>query len=234
MRVSAIIVAAGSGTRLGHSEPKAFVELGPQPLLYYSLRTIRELAAVAEVIVTLPPGKEAAARLAAQHAGLRLPLKLTPGGAERQDSVRIALSLTSTDSTLVLVHDAARPFAGAGIFQACIEAAARSGGAIAAIPVTDTLKETVQGMVTATRPRAGLFAAQTPQAFRRELLLAGHAAGAEQPMPATDDAFLVERLGTQVEIVPGSALNFKITTPEDLRLARALIASDQLLASQFE
>jgi 2-C-methyl-D-erythritol 4-phosphate cytidylyltransferase len=234
MKVSAIIVAAGSGMRLGHSEPKAFVALGAQPLLYYSLRTIRDVTAIAEVIVTLPPGKEAAARLTAQNAGLCVPVKLTPGGAERQDSVRIALSLANPDSAVVLVHDAARPFAGAAVFQACIEAASRSGAAIAAIAVTDTLKEATQSMVTATRAREGLFRAQTPQAFRRELLLAGHAAGSEHPMPATDDAFLVERLGTQVEIVAGSALNFKITTPDDLRLARALIASDPLLARQFE
>jgi 2-C-methyl-D-erythritol 4-phosphate cytidylyltransferase len=234
VKVSAIIVAAGSGTRLGYKEPKAFVELGGRPLLYYSLRTIREIAHVTEVIVALPPGKETDARDAVDQAGLRVPVKLTPGGAERQDSVRIALSLVSADSTLVLVHDAARPFAGAEVFAACIEAAARNGGAIAATPVTDTLKEAACSMITATRPRDGLFAAQTPQAFRRELLVAGHAQGVTAPMPATDDAFLVERMGNPVEIVAGSALNFKITTPEDLRLARALIASDPLLARQFE
>jgi 2-C-methyl-D-erythritol 4-phosphate cytidylyltransferase len=234
MRVSAIIVAAGSGTRLGHSEPKAFVELGSHPLLYYSLRTIRDVAPVTEVIVALPAGKEPAARQAAQQARLRIPIKMTPGGPERQDSVRIALSVVSAESGVVLVHDAARPFAAAEVFRACIEAAARSGGAIAAIPVADTLKEAAQGVINATRPREGLFAAQTPQAFRREMLVAGHCAGATRPMPATDDAFLVEQLGSQVEIVAGSALNFKITTPEDLRLARALIAADRQLAGQFD
>jgi 2-C-methyl-D-erythritol 4-phosphate cytidylyltransferase len=234
VRISAIIVAAGSGTRLGYKEPKAFVELGGRPLLYYSLRTVREIASVSEVIVTIPSGMESEARDAVDHAGLRVPVKLTPGGAERQDSVRIALSLASADSTLVLVHDAARPFAGATVFEACIEAAARSGGAIAAIPVPDTLKEVVETIITTTRPRDGLFAAQTPQAFRRELLVAGHARGAAAALPATDDAFLVEQTGNPVEIVAGSALNFKITTPDDLRLARALIASDLLLARQFD
>jgi len=234
MKVSAIIVAAGSGVRLGHSEPKAFVELGSHPLLYYSLRTLRQVEAVAEVIVALPPARESAARIAAQHAGLHVPLKLTPGGAERQDSVRMALSLASPQSSLMLIHDAARPFATAQLFEACIEAAARSGGAIAAIPVADTLKEAVKSTITATRPREGLYAAQTPQAFQRELLLGAHSAASEQQLPATDDAFLVERLGARVEIVPGSALNFKITTPEDLRIARALIASDPLLARQFD
>jgi 2-C-methyl-D-erythritol 4-phosphate cytidylyltransferase len=227
-------VAAGSGVRLGHSEPKAFVELGGHPLLYYSLRTIRDVAAVSEVIVAIPPGKEQAAQLAAHRAGLRMPLRLTPGGAERQDSVRIALALARPESTVILVHDAARPFAAAELFAGCIDAAARNGGAIAAIPVADTLKEAAENIVTSTRPRHGLFAAQTPQAFRREVLIAGHSTGSTQPIPATDDAFLVERLGTAIEIVPGSALNFKITTPEDLRMAQALIAADRLLSRQFE
>ncbi len=234
MKVSAIIVAAGSGVRLGQTQPKAFVELGGRPLLYYSLRSIREVAAIAEVIVAIPPGKEHAAQLAARHAGLRVALKLTPGGTERQDSVRIALSQASAESSIVLVHDAARPFAAAQLFAGCIEAAARYGGAIAAIPVADTLKEAAQTTITATRPRHGLFAAQTPQAFRRDLLIAAHSDGPTEGMVATDDAFLVERMGTRVEIVPGSALNFKITTPEDLRMAQALITADHLLARQFE
>jgi 2-C-methyl-D-erythritol 4-phosphate cytidylyltransferase len=218
---------------LGLSEPKAFVEVGGRPLLYYSLRTIREVADVGEVIVTLPAGREPDARLAAQRAGLSVPLTLTQGGAERQDSVRLALSLANPQSSLILVHDAARPFAAAELFAACIEAAARSGGALAAVPVADTLKEAAQSIVTATRPRHGLFAAQTPQAFKRELLVAGHSAIAGQPIPATDDAFLIEQMGGRVEIVAGSALNFKITTPEDLRIARALIASDRVLAERF-
>src|SRR5215472_14871919 len=106
MKASAIVVAAGSGARLGHPEPKAFVELGHLPLLYYSLRTLREVAQIAEVVVAVPPGKEDAAAAAARRAGLSVPLGLTQGGAERQDSVRIALSLTSSDSDVIVVHDA--------------------------------------------------------------------------------------------------------------------------------
>ncbi len=234
MRATAIIVAAGSGTRLGHQEPKAFVLLGGQPLLYYSLRALRDVAEVAEVIVAIPPGKEAQAHLAGERARLRVPFKLTAGGAERQDSVRIALSSASPESGVILVHDAARPFAAPTLFAACIEAAVHHGGAIAAVPVADTLKEAAQDLITATRPRQGLFAAQTPQAFRRELLIAAHSAAAKRATAATDDAFLVEQLGASVAIVAGSALNFKITTPEDLRMAQALIASDRRLAGQFD
>src|SRR5579875_1325427 len=231
MRASAIIVAAGTGVRLGHSEPKAFVQLGTVPLLYYSLRTLRALSAIGEIIVAIPHGKEADARSAAQRAGVDVPLKLVTGGAERQDSVRLALSMVSAESVVILVHDAARPFAAARLFTDCIAAAVRSGGAIAAIPVADTLKEAQHNIVIATRARDGLVAAQTPQAFRCELLIAAHAAGSTR---ATDDAFLVEQLGAPIEIVAGSTLNFKITTPDDLRLARALIASDSLLSRQFD
>lgn len=234
VRVSAIIAAAGSGTRLGLAQPKAFVSVGAHPLLYYSLRTIRELPQIVEAIITIPPGADESARAQVSQAGLRIPVKLIQGGAERQDSVRIALSITSAESELVIVHDAARPFVSVAIFQACIDAAARSSGAIAAVPVSDTLKQARDGVVLSTSPREGLFQAQTPQAFRRDLLITGHAQSGKEAITATDDAYLVEQLGVGIEIVAGSALSFKITTPEDLRMARALIASDAALARQFD
>ena len=111
MRASAIIVAAGSGSRLGSETPKAFIQVGAQSLLHYSLRTIAQLPAIFEAVVTVPAGMESAARAEAKRAGLEIPLKITPGGIERQDSVRIALALTSAESEWVIIHDAARPFA---------------------------------------------------------------------------------------------------------------------------
>jgi len=226
MRTSAIIVAAGSGIRLGRPEPKAFVHVGGRSLLRWSLRTIADVAEIAEVVIAVPEGREAAARAEITAAGLEVPVKIAAGGAERQDSVRIALALTSAESELVAIHDAARPLAPAALWIACLRAAERVGGAIAAMPLADTLKRVEDRAITATLPRAGLWQAQTPQAFRRELLCEAHKRALETHVVATDDADLVERIGGQVEVVQSSALNLKITTPEDLELAEALASAE--------
>jgi 2-C-methyl-D-erythritol 4-phosphate cytidylyltransferase len=225
MRTSAIIVAAGSGSRLGAGQPKAFVSLGGRTLLARSLATVAALRELFEVVITVPPGMETEARAEARRAGMTIPVKITAGGIERQDSVRIALSLTSAESDLVVIHDAARPFASPALFERCIEAAARCGGAIAAIPVADTLKRVEKNMIEATLPRAGLYQAQTPQAFRRRLLIDAHERARAAGITATDDADLVERLGQRVEIVEAAALNLKITTRSDLQIAEAIAAT---------
>jgi len=234
MKASAIIVAAGSGTRLGFDVPKAFVELGGRTLLWYSLRTIGAVAPIEEAVVTVPPAMEPQARAQVRAAGLEIPVKLTPGGAERQDSVRIALGLTSAEAELVVVHDAARPFATPAMFAATLAAAERLGGAISATPVADTLKRVGAGAgrsdgndraIVGTVAREGLWQAQTPQAFRRTLLIRAHDRAVLDALVATDDADLVERLGATVAVVDGSTLNFKITTADDLRLAELLVAN---------
>jgi 2-C-methyl-D-erythritol 4-phosphate cytidylyltransferase len=233
MRASAIIVAAGSGQRLGFEVPKAFVPLGAHPMLYYALRTISSVASIVEAVIAVPPGMESQARDEVTAAGVRIPVKLTPGGAERQDSVRVALALTSAESDLVIVHDAARPFARSELFAACLETAARAGGAIAAVPVADTLKQVEEKTIRATVARAGLWQAQTPQAFRREVLIEAHRHAEREHINATDDADLVEQLAAhgqvlaKVEIVESSAANLKITTPADLAFAE-LLAREQL------
>jgi len=177
---------------------------------------------------------ESQARAQVRTAGLEFPVKLTAGGAERQDSVRIALGLTSAEAELVVVHDAARPFATPAMFAAALDAAARSGGAIAATPLADTLKrvDPVLGSgfaqdraITATVARANLWLAQTPQAFRRTLLIRAHERALNDHLIATDDADLVEQIGGRVEVVDSSTLNFKITTAEDLRLAELVVAA---------
>jgi 2-C-methyl-D-erythritol 4-phosphate cytidylyltransferase len=225
MRASAIVVAAGSGRRLGSDTPKAFVPLAGCPILRYSLRTVAAVPSIVEAVIAVPSGMEPQARAEARAAGLRIPVKLTPGGVERQDSVMVALGLVAAESELIVVHDAARPFADAKLFEACLEAAARSGGAIAAIPLSDTLKRVEGRIIKATMPRAGLWQAQTPQAFRRQLLVEAHRRAASDSIAATDDADLVERLGATVEVVEGSATNLKITTRADLEIAEALARS---------
>jgi 2-C-methyl-D-erythritol 4-phosphate cytidylyltransferase len=224
MRASAIIVAAGSGARLGMGVPKAFVPLDGRPLLHYSLRSLCAVEEIGETVVTVPAGMEAAARFEAEAAGLAMPVKVTAGGTERQDSVRIGLALTSAEAEIVVVHDAARPFAPPSLFATCIEAARRAGGAIAATSLADTLKRAENNIVIATIPRAGLWQAQTPQAFRRAMLLTAHERAERERWAATDDAELVERCGATVEVVESSPLNLKITTPADMEIARLIAA----------
>jgi 2-C-methyl-D-erythritol 4-phosphate cytidylyltransferase len=204
--------------------PKAFVPLGGRPLLHYSLRAIATLEQIGEAIVTVPAGMEPRARTEVERARLEIPVKLVAGGAERQHSVRIALGLTSAESEVVLVHDAARPFATPALFAACIDAALRAEGAIAAIAVADTLKRVESYTITATFARDGLWQAQTPQAFRRAALVAAHVRATRERWAATDDAELIERCGGRVEVVESSATNLKITTPADLEIAEALAA----------
>jgi 2-C-methyl-D-erythritol 4-phosphate cytidylyltransferase len=222
MKASAIIVAAGGGNRLGRNEPKAFVVLAGRTMLSWSLATIAQVPAIEEVVIAVPAGREAAARREAST--LSIPVKITPGGAERQDSVHIALALTSAQSELVVIHDAARPLANTHIFAACLVAAERAGGAIAAIPVTDSLKRVDTGhAISASVPRSDLWQAQTPQAFRRALIIAAHDRAMRDQLAVTDDADLAERIGTRVEVVECTTANLKITTEADLELATALL-----------
>jgi len=225
LKASAIIVAAGSGVRLGSSVPKAFVKIGGRTMLSYSLVTVRQVSSIDEVVITVPVGFENAARAEVAAAGFVVPVKITPGGIERQDSVRIALELTSAESELVIVHDAARPLTTPAIFEGCLNGAARTGGAIAAIPVADTLKLVADRAISATVARAGLWQAQTPQAFRRDLLLAAHQRAISEKIVATDDADLVEQTGARVEVVEASTENIKITTRSDLAIVEAIIAA---------
>ena len=206
--------------------PKAFVKLGDRTMLWYSLVAVGKAGSVDEVVIAVPEGFENAARAEAAAAGLRTPVKITAGGVERQDSVRIALGLTSAESELVVVHDAARPLATPEIFEACLAAAARAGGAIAAIPVSDTLKRVDDGKTIATTvARAGLWQAQTPQAFRRDALVEAHRRAMSDGIVATDDADLVERTGVRVEVVEVTTANIKITTPSDLATVKAILAA---------
>jgi 2-C-methyl-D-erythritol 4-phosphate cytidylyltransferase len=225
MQVSAIIVGAGSGSRLGSSLPKAFVALGGRTILSYSLRTLAKVPSITELVLTVPAGMEKAARDEITAAGLEIPVKITAGGTERQDSVRIALALTSAESEMAVVHDAARPFASPELFERCLERAEQMGAAIAAIPVADTLKRVEkEGRIGATIERAGLWQAQTPQVFERRLLIEAHERARDNQTVATDDADLVQRDGHRVDVIEGSAANLKITTADDLKLAEALAA----------
>jgi 2-C-methyl-D-erythritol 4-phosphate cytidylyltransferase/2-C-methyl-D-erythritol 2,4-cyclodiphosphate synthase len=217
MRIAAILVAAGTGSRFGADTPKQFLMLGGMPVVRRAALTLLD-----HVTWLQPVGE--AAPIAAALSGLPH-LAPVPGGATRQASVAAGLeALAALAPDIVLVHDAARPLIQKGMIAAVIAALEHAPGAIPAVPVADTLKRATDGKISETVPRAGLFRAQTPQGFRFPVLLALHrtATGAE----ATDDAALLEQAGETVTLVPGHEDNIKLTYQEDLvRLENALSAS---------
>ncbi len=217
--VGAVIVAAGEGRRIG-GVPKQYRPLGGVPMVLRAVRPFLEHREVARVALVLPPADAASPPgFLADLAGDRL--ALVAGGPARRDSVAAGLAALGPDCAVVVVHDAARPFVEPAVIDAVIREARTGVGAVAAVPLTDTLKEAApddERRVARTVSRDRLWRAQTPQAFPRELLARAHAA-AEAAADATDDAVLVERIGGAVRLVPDSPRNVKITTPEDLAWA---------------
>ena len=218
----AIVVAAGSGERLGAGRPKAFVPVGGRPMAAWSLDAIAA-AGIPRAVVAVPPGHGAAAE-EALYRDLPLGLVFVEGGATRSESVRNALAAAGPDAEAVLVHDAARPMVTPDLFTRTLAALADADAAIAAARVTDTIKEAgADGIVIRTHDRSRLWAIQTPQAFRAAVLHKALAAGEDVLAQATDDAWLVERAGGTVRVVESPAANFKVTTPHDLALADSLL-----------
>lgn len=205
---------------MGGRQPKAFLPLAGKALFTYSLRTISTLPSLETLILVVSPDWQSEAeRIVAAEPGLRVPILITPGGAERQDSVAAGLARVA-GAELVVVHDAARPFAGSSLFAACIEAASRTGAAIAALPAHDTIKMAApDGTIGRTIDRSTMWLAQTPQVFRTDLLRQAFEAARRDGFVGTDEAALVERLGTSVRLVDGEPTNRKLTTPDDLEWA---------------
>jgi 2-C-methyl-D-erythritol 4-phosphate cytidylyltransferase/2-C-methyl-D-erythritol 2,4-cyclodiphosphate synthase len=216
MYVSAILAAGGRGLRLGHAQPKQLLEIAGRPILERSVSLLQEHPDVDEVIVALPD--ELVENPPAYLLNTTKPLRVVKGGARRQDSVAAAFRLVSDRADVVVVHDAARPFATSGLLTKTIAAAAESGAALAALEARDTVKKVADGVVSATLDRHTIFLAQTPQAFRRDVLRDALAVSGD----ATDEAALAERAGHPVRIVAGEASNIKVTTPEDLVIAEAI------------
>lgn len=215
---AAVVVAGGSGRRVGGGVRKQYLEVAGEPLLLRAVRPFLRHPGVGSVVVVLPPEDAASPPSWLAQTGVRV----VPGGEERGDSVRNGLLATPEDAPVVLVHDGARPFVSAEVITRVLEAA-RSGAAIAAVPVADTIKEVdADGTVRATPDRSRLWAAQTPQGFPRALLLDVHARADAEGFRATDDAALCERYGIPVRVVEGDPGNLKVTRPADLDIAEAL------------
>jgi 2-C-methyl-D-erythritol 4-phosphate cytidylyltransferase/2-C-methyl-D-erythritol 2,4-cyclodiphosphate synthase len=216
MYVTAIIAAGGRGVRLGAAQPKQLLSIGGRPVLERSVQAFLTHASVDDLVVALPA--ELAERPPAYLTGTAKPLRIVPGGPRRQDSVAAAFRAVPDRTEVVVVHDAARPFASGELIARTIAAAVESGAAVAALAARDTVKEVVETFVRATLDRRRIYLAQTPQAFRRQVLRDALAVASD----ATDEASLAAHAGHPVRIVEGEATNIKITTPEDLVVAEAI------------
>ena len=223
-RVALVVAAGGSGRRMGGAigVRKQYLELAGEPVLVHALRPFLALPELRWVVVALP--RQDAGDPPDWLVQLDARLRVVAGGAERTDSVRAALSAVPPEADVVLVHDAARPLVTLDLIARVIEAAWAGSAAIPGVAVEDTIKEVDEsGTVLGTVDRGRLRRVQTPQGFRRELLLEAHRRAQADGAAATDDAALVERIGGRVVVVEGSAENVKITGPQDLVLAEAIL-----------
>ncbi|MBR0262191.1 MAG: 2-C-methyl-D-erythritol 4-phosphate cytidylyltransferase [Selenomonadaceae bacterium] len=222
--VTAIFPAAGSSRRMGGGINKNFLELAGEPILIRSLKTFSQVERINFLIVVVAAHEvEAVEKLLRAEKNLK-PWRVTVGGSERQYSVANGLKLLPDDAEIILVHDAARPLISARTINEVIDEAKKFGGAIAAVPAKDTIKIVdEEGFVKHTPPRRELVAVQTPQGFRREILLQAYEKATEEKFLGTDDSSLVERLGAKIKIVTSSYDNIKITTPEDIHVAETFL-----------
>ena len=218
MHVTAIIAAGGSGSRLGSAVPKQLLEVAGRSLLRRSVEAFASHPAITEVIVALP------AALAANPPSWLAGVRIVAGGERRQDSVANAVEAVDEGCEVVLIHDAARPFVSRDVITRAIEGAVAHGAAIAAVPVSDTVKRVSRGaqgaVILETLPRDEIFLAQTPQAFTSDVIRSAIAAS-RSGSAATDESMLAERAGHRVHVVAGDAANVKITTAVDLEEARS-------------
>ena len=222
----AIIPGAGSGSRFGGQIPKQFIEIAGSPIIVHTLRRFDECDEIGAIIVALRPEEIERFGQSISTYGIRKPIRLVAGGAERSDSILNALEAAGEfQPEIIAVHDAVRPFVAPEQISAVVARAREIGAAILALPATDTIKEVENGLIRRTIDRRKIWRAQTPQAFRYGLLLRANEDARAADIPpaiATDDAFLVERLGLPVAVVEGSPNNIKVTTPEDLVLAEKI------------
>ena len=217
---AAIVPAAGKGLRLPGVVAKQFRNLEGKPLFHHCLLRIARTGLVGRIVVAVPAGSSPPEL----PGGMEVAVEVVEGGARRQDSVRNGLAALGDDVSWVVVHDGARPLVTRELIERCLLGAAETGAAIAALRVVDTVKMgDAGGFIEATRPREGLWLAQTPQVARRELLARAMERAEAGGFEGTDEAALLEAVGVRVKLVEGSAENIKVTTPGDMERAARLM-----------
>jgi 2-C-methyl-D-erythritol 4-phosphate cytidylyltransferase len=232
-QVIAIVPAAGLGKRFGSGTNKAFRTLRGKPLVIWSLQTLEAVSDIVEIIPVLKVEEMEQGRMLFEEYGLKKIKRIAAGGRERQDSVYNGLKLIEDKNCLVLIHDGVRPLIEKKLIEDAINESSASSaedgidGVILGVPLKDTIKEAVDGMITGTLKRASLWAVQTPQVFPYDKILAAYDRAMKEEFYSTDDSALVEHLGGKIKIVAGSYSNIKVTTPEDMDIAEALLKNTQ-------
>ncbi|WP_064091194.1 2-C-methyl-D-erythritol 4-phosphate cytidylyltransferase [Rossellomorea aquimaris] len=225
MEYGVVIPAAGQGKRMKAGKNKLLLELNGSPVIIHTLRVFEKDSNCKGIYLSIHPGDRQALEKLLRKYDITKVVKLVDGGEERQHSVYNAL--LEVDHDIVLVHDGARPFIKPSTIQHLVEKTKETGAAIAAVPVKDTIKKVVDGEVEETIERSSLWMVQTPQAFRVSLLTKAHEAAITDRFLGTDDASLVERLNIDVSVVESDYDNIKLTTPEDLYFAEAIVKKQQ-------
>lgn len=221
---SAIIPASGQGKRLGSDSDKAFIDICGVPLIIRTLSPFQHSNDISEIVVVVRESQIPLCQELVEKYGITKVARIVAGGDLRQDSVRNGIAALSDTCDIVAIHDAARPFVTSDLIGRCISAADEDGAAIAAVPVIDTIKVSDDGkFVDCTLDRSVLYAVQTPQTFRTEIINRAYQSAYSDGFYGTDDASLAERIGIKIRIVSGSYENIKITTPNDLLTAEHLI-----------
>lgn len=226
MRVTSIILAAGEGRRMGGEISKTYLPIAGRPLVLRTLDRVFSARTVDNVVLVIAAGELARCEsMLRNDVELRgRPWILQSGGATRQQSAKRGLERVGADTDIVIIHDGARPFVSAALIDRCVEAAADKGAVVIGLPVRDTIKVVApEGLIQSTPERGNLWEIQTPQVFRRELIVAAHERAEREGARVTDDAMVVERTGAPVYVLEGERSNFKITLPEDIWLAEILI-----------
>ena len=227
MSVLAIIPAAGVSLRMGGETPKQFLSLEGVPIFIHTLRKFAAAEAVNEIILGVRPEDMERASMEVDRERFSKPVRVVVGGTSRQETVARALAQAPAETRIVLVHDAVRPFIDLHLIQRVTEAAQKDGAAILGIPSVDTVKQVERQTILGTIPRERIVLAQTPQAFRFEIIKEAFQRAEADGFCGTDEASLVERLGHTVSVIMGSDRNIKITKPSDLPLARLYIAQEK-------
>jgi 2-C-methyl-D-erythritol 4-phosphate cytidylyltransferase len=231
--IPAIIVAAGKGVRMNADTKKQYLQLGGNPIIIRTLRIFSDCPSVGIVCLVVPPSDDAYCReLVHKYPAIRAKCRVVHGGETRQASVYQGLRVLEKEVAAgdpVIIHDGVRPLVTVEQIESCVASAEENGACILALPAQDTLKkvEGASGIITGTLKRQNVWLAQTPQVFRYALIRDAHELALKDGFTGTDDAMLVERMPHPVHVVPGSRTNLKVTTPDDLALAQALVSVQQ-------